>query len=89
MIVVVVLELPTSSFIVIYPTRFLFGEFISYKRCADGQTDRQTDGQTDICISRAAFAAEKEQKNFKALVGWVGKCSNNTCKHCNFILQQN
>ena len=24
-------------------------------------TDRRTDGQTDICLSRAAFAAEKHQ----------------------------
>ena len=26
----------------------------------DGWTDRRTDGQTDICTSRAAFAAENE-----------------------------
>ena len=25
----------------------------------DGRTDRQTDGQTDICDSRVAFATEK------------------------------
>ena len=32
---------------------------------SDGLTDRQTDGQTDICDSRVAFATENSEMEIK------------------------
>ena len=48
----------------------LCGDFMLFLDIDNGQTDRRTDGRTDICTSRVAFATE----NLSFPLGVVLQC---------------